>query len=214
MKNYAKQLFEQLTKNHENWNKFAQIYNHNVTDYVNDMPKDSSYDVESISKQLTELLDNWDSDWIYIDAADTITDIVNDWRDLTDDEQANWFCGDGIYGFIEQETEKYGIELDEYQYTELASKLIGEDQYHKDCIERIKHEPASLLIAKNIATKLTTEPETWEQLVKNFDHDVVAFCQQFIDSNELVNVDEDAIVEYVYDFLDKWDKQWFIRLRL
>lgn len=95
--------------------------------------------------------------------AAIINNMINDWNNLTEDEQATWFCGDGVYGFIDQETEKYGIELDEYQYTEIASKLLHDDQYHKDCIERIKHEPASLLVAKNIVTKLTKEQGNYEQ---------------------------------------------------
>lgn len=137
--------------------------------------------------------------------ATIINNIINDWNNLTDDEQATWFCGDGVYGFIEQETEKYGIELDEYQYTELASKLLHDDQYHKDCIERIKHEPASLLVAKNIVTKLTKEQGNYEQFRNEFNEDVVAYCQQYIDENNLTGVDEDAITEYVYDALDRWD---------
>ena len=56
-----------------------------------------------------------------------INNIINDWDNLTGDEQANWFCGDGVYGFIEQEAERYGIELTEHQYTNIADKLIGED---------------------------------------------------------------------------------------
>ena len=137
--------------------------------------------------------------------ATIINNIINDWNNLTDDEQANWFYGDGVYGFIDQETEKYNIKLNEHQYTNIADKLIGEDQYHKDCIERIKHEPASLLIAKNIATKLTTEPGTYEQFQAEFYGDVNAYCQQFIKDNNLEGVDVNAITEYVYDKLDEWD---------
>ena len=137
--------------------------------------------------------------------AAIVNNMINDWNNLTEDEQANWFCGDGVYGFIDQETEKYGIELDEYQYTEIASKLLHDDQYHKDCMERIKHEPASLLIAKNIVTKLTKEQGNYEQFRDEFNEDVVAYCQQYIDENNLTGVDEDAITEYVYDALDHWD---------
>lgn len=137
--------------------------------------------------------------------AAIINNMINDWNNLTEDEQANWFCGDGVYGFIDQETEKYGIELDEYQYTEIASKLLHDDQYHKDCMERIKHEPASLLVAKNIVTKLTKEQGNYEQFRDEFNEDVVAYCQQYIDENNLTGVDEDAITEYVYDALDHWD---------
>lgn len=147
--------------------------------------------------------------------AAIINNMINDWNNLTEDEQANWFCGDGVYGFIDQETEKYGIELDEYQYAELASKLIGEDQYHKDCIERIKHDPVSLLIANYIFDQLTTDIHTWEQFANTENHNVLQHCTYYItDANIPTDskvIDFKAIVEYVHELLDNWDEHWFER---
>lgn len=135
----------------------------------------------------------------------TTINIVNDWNNLTDDEHMNWFYGDGVYGFIKHEMQKYNIKLDGYQITTLACHLTRENEYHKDCVERIKYSPASLLVAKNIVTKLTKEPGTYEQFQAEFYGDINAYCQQFIKNNNLEGVNVDAITEYVYDKLDEWD---------
>ncbi|MBR4889706.1 MAG: hypothetical protein IKU15_00120 [Clostridia bacterium] len=55
---------------------------------------------------------------------DHMVSMAKDWQCLTDEERENWYCGDGVYGFIEQYDELMEVYTAYYELYE-----ITEDQY-------------------------------------------------------------------------------------